>query len=204
MKKLLLFIVLMMLPFKALCRSVSIDSINYNLNSSNKTAEVAFGNYSGDIVIPSTVTQRDVEYTVTSIASNAFYSSPEMTSVSIPKSVTTIKHKRGSFYNCNKLASIVVEEGNPNYDSREGCNAIIETASNKLLHGANSSFVPNSVTIIGEGAFWGCNFSTFSIPNSVTKMYETSYRYDTSKRKVCRPHSILGVSRINQSCHKQQ
>jgi len=192
MKKLLLFIVLMMLPFKALCRSVSIDGINYNLDSSNKTAEVAFGNYSGDIVIPSTVTKRDVEYTVTSIASNAFYSSPEMTSVSIPKSVTTIKHERGFFYNCNKLASIVVEEGNPNYDSREGCNAIIETASNKLIRGANGSFVPNSVTTIGEGAFWRCNISALSIPNSVTTI-EYSAFWGSKLATISIPNSVTTI-----------
>ena len=176
MKRTLLFILLFSPLLQiAVSASEKIDGIYYNLDKNEKTAEVAFGGYLGDIVIPSTVTKDDVEYTVTSIASNAFYNSPQMTSVTIPKSVTTIKFKREFFYNCNKLASIVVEEGNPKYDSREGCNALIETASNKLLYGTNNSFIPNSITTIGVAAFEKCNFTTLSIPNSVTTIEDDAF-----------------------------
>ena len=159
----------------AVSASEKIDGIYYNLDADTKTAEVAFGGYLGDIVIPSTVTKDDVEYTVTSIASNAFYNSPQMTSVTIPKSVNTIKYQSGFFYNCNKLASIVVEEGNPKYDSREGCNALIETASNKLLYGTNNSFIPNSINTIGVAAFQKRNFTTLNIPNSVTTIEDGAF-----------------------------
>ena len=176
MKKQIRFLVMMLLPMMASAQSsVKIDDIYYMLNAVDKTAEVTRGGYSGVIVIPSTVTKDDVEYTVTSIASNAFYNSPQLTSVTIPKSVTTIKLRRDFFYNCNKLTSIVVEEGNPNYDSREGCNALIETASNKLLYGANNSFIPNSITTIGVAAFEKRNFTTLSIPNSVTTIEDEAF-----------------------------
>ena len=174
MKKLLLFIVLMMLPF-ATNAKVKINGIYYALDDENETAEVVFGGYSGDVVITSTVTQDDVVYTVTSFAKNAFYNSPQMTSLTIPKSVTSIKYHRGFFYNCNKLASIVVEEGNPNYDSREGCNALIETASNKLLYGTPSSFIPNSITTIGVAAMTHLNVTTLTIPNSVTTIEDGAF-----------------------------
>lgn len=174
MKKLLLFIVLMMLPF-ATNAKVKINGIYYALDDENETAEVVFGGYSGDVVIPSTVTQGDVAYTVTSFAKNAFYNSPQMTSLTIPKSVTSIKYHRGFFYNCNKLASIVVEEGNPNYDSREGCNALIETASNKLLYGTSSSFIPNSIATIGVAAMTHLNVTTLTIPNSVTTIEDGAF-----------------------------
>ena len=174
MKKLLLFIVLMMLPF-ATNAKVKINGIYYALDDENETAEVVFGGYSGDVVIPSTVTQNDVVYTVTSFAKNAFYNSPQMTSLTIPKSVTSIKYHRGFFYNCNKLASIVVEEGNPNYDSREGCNALIETASNKLLYGTPSSFIPNSIATIGVAAMTHLNVTTLTIPNSVTTIEDGAF-----------------------------
>lgn len=174
MKKLLLFIVLMMLPFAANAK-VKINGIYYALDDENETAEVVFGGYSGDVVIPSTVTQNDVVYTVTSFAKNAFYNSPQMTSLTIPKSVTSIKYHRGFFYNCNKLASIVVEEGNPNYDSREGCNALIETASNKLLYGTPSSFIPNSIATIGVAAMTHLNVTTLTIPNSVTTIEDGAF-----------------------------
>jgi len=176
MKKKLLFIVLMVLPLAAGARSTQIDGINYNLNSSNQTAEVAYGGYSGNLVIPSSVTKGDVDYTVTSIASNAFYNCPGLISITIPKSVTTIATKREFFYNTKKLKSIIVEEGNPNYDSRDNCNALIETASNKLLYGCNGAFIPDGVTIIGVDAFRECKeLTSLVIPNSVTTIEEGAF-----------------------------
>ena len=52
--------------------------------------------------------------------------------------------------------SIVVEDGNPIYDSRENCNAIIETKTNTLVIGGNSTIIPNTVKTIGENAFMNC------------------------------------------------
>ena len=166
----------MVLPLAAGARSTQIDGINYNLNSSNQTAEVAYGGYSGNLVIPSSVTKGDVDYTVTSIASNAFYNCPGLISITIPKSVTTIATKREFFYNTKKLKSIIVEEGNPNYDSRDNCNALIETASNKLLYGCNGAFIPDGVTIIGVDAFRECKeLTSLVIPNSVTTIEEGAF-----------------------------
>ena len=178
MKKQLLFIVIMMMPFKALYASVNIAGINYNLNSSSKTAEVARWKtgqkYAGDIVIPSTVTRNDVEYNVTSIAGSAFSRCPELTSITIPKSVATIGNN--VLGECTGLASIVVEEGNPNYDSRKNCNALIETASNKLICGCNGSTIPNGIMTIGQNAFKGCaGLTSVIIPNSVTTIGEDAF-----------------------------
>ena len=130
MKKQLLFIVFSTLSL-VVNASVKIGGIYYDLNSSTQTAEVAYSIYSGDVVIPSSVNYDGIDYAVTGIASNAFINSPQLTSLTIPKSITTINYKRDFFRNSERLASIVVEEGNPNYDSRENCNALIETASNK-------------------------------------------------------------------------
>jgi len=46
-----------------------------------------------------------------------------------------------------------VDGGNGKYDSRDNCNAIIETASNTLIAGCMNSIIPNSVTTIGNEAF---------------------------------------------------
>ena len=62
---------------------------------------------------------------------------------------TVINISSFAFDDCTALEKIVVEEGNPKYDSREGCNAIIETATNKLICGCKSTFIPASVKLRG-------------------------------------------------------
>ena len=74
------------------------------------------------------------------------------------------------------MTSIVVDKGNETYDSREGCNAIIKTKTNTLIQGCKNTVVPNSVTSIGVGAFWGCcDLTTITIPNSVTSIGEGAF-----------------------------
>ncbi len=72
--------------------------------------------------------------------------------------------------------SIVVTDGNKVYDSREGCNAIIETASNTLILGCKNTVIPNGVEIIGEEAFEGCDELTkINIPGSVKEIGECAF-----------------------------
>lgn len=92
---------------------------------------------------------------VTSIGNNAFYNCSGLTSLTIPGGVTSIGS--GAFNNCNGLVSIVVEAGNSKYDSRENCNAIIESSTNSLLVGCKNTVIPNSVTSIGENVFYNCS-----------------------------------------------
>lgn len=154
-----------------------IDGIYYNLNSNAQTAEVVYHRgyfYKGDMVIPSSVTHEDVNYSVTAISPNAFRGSSELTSVTIPSSVTSIGD--GLFNGCTSLSSIIIEEGNSKYDSRDNCNAIIETASNTLLFGCGISTIPNSVTNIGNSAFSECTaLTSLNIPDNVTTIGEKAF-----------------------------
>lgn len=181
MKHTLLFILLLVsiMPLAVhAATKYEIDGIYYYLKYSTKTAEVTYNNqnkYSGDIVIPSTVTLDDVEYSVTAILGQVFAKCPDLTSVTIPSSVTSLG--KSVFENSANLTTIIIEEGNPVYDSRENCNAVIETASNKLLFGCKDTMIPNSVTTIGESAFYNCSgLTTINIPNSVTNIEKESFR----------------------------
>lgn len=102
---------------------------------------------------------------ITSIATGAFYGS-NIASVNIPKSVTEIEHN--PFRSCANLENITVDSENTVYDSRDNCNAIIETATNSLLSGCKNTIIPETVTTIKEQALWECGgFETLIIPENV-------------------------------------
>ena len=122
------------------------------------------------------------------IADEAFIYCEALKSVNIPNSVeiigmlsfgicdsletlvipSSVKHiEIGAAESCPSLNRIVVESGNTHYDSRDNCNAIIETATNTLLSGCNTTVIPQSITHIADYAFDGCQFSSFSIPKGI-------------------------------------
>ena len=119
---------------------------------------------------------------VTSIGNAAFLGCG-LTSVTIPNSVKSIGD--AAFQNCQRVTSIVVEDGNPVYDSRNNSNAIIETASNRLIAGCNNTTIPNGVTSIGNYAFQKCLFLTsVIIPSSVTSIGDGAFRDCRAVREI--------------------
>jgi hypothetical protein len=106
--------------------------------------------------------------------------------------VTSIE--RYAFSDCSGLTSIIVEEGNAKYDSRDNCNAIIETKSNTLIAGCKNAVIPNTVTSIGHGAFDGCDsLTTITIPNSVTNIGEGAFKGCESLTSVTIPNSVTSI-----------
>ena len=119
------------------------------------------------------------------------FNGTNLVSIIIPEGVASLGH--GAFYNCYNLREITfpktfrylditddfsgckfeiikVTEGNPWYDSRDNCNAVIETSSNTLVLGSSSTIIPNSVTNIGKYAFQGCKLTSITIPKSVVNI----------------------------------
>ena len=119
-----------------------------------------------------TVTLSD---SLTTIDDDAFYDCTLLRKITIPASVTHIGEK--AFAACNKMSSIDVSSENAVYDSRDNCNAIIETATNTLLSGCSTTVIPSSVTAIGDYAFDHMGgFNLIIIPNSVRSIGNSSFR----------------------------
>lgn len=293
MKKILLSIVALFSVVQTWAYTCKINGICYDLNNSSNTATVTYSgyphnnDYTGaygsslkglDIVIPSTISYNDVEYTVTAIGDNAFYDSGSsvlmasvsipstvtsigkqafwkctaLTSITIPSSVTTIGDQ--AFWECTGLTTLTIEEGvttigsgafsgcyqigsinipssvssignypfsdpatisvasgNTIYDSRDNCNAIIETATNTLVVGCQNTVIPTTVTSIGQYAFCGTyehssRLVSITLPSSITSIgnaaFSYCYRLESIVSKIKTPFTINGLnaSQISSSC----
>lgn len=114
---------------------------------------------------------------VTTIGASAFRGCSDLTSITIPASVTNLPSEN-PFEGCSNLMSIIVSTDNTVYDSRNNCNAIIETSSNTLITGCNNTIIPSSVTQIGGLAFCFCrSLTSIYIPESVTTIGRQAFKF---------------------------
>lgn len=167
---------------------ITSDGIKWRLTSENEIKILDYIGTLKEITIPEEIDN----YKVTSIEEQAFYNCKSLTSIVIPNSVTSIG--RWALYDCSSLVNIFVDENNPNYcdidgnlytkDKRE----LIQYATGKS---ASKFSIPNGVTIIGVGAFFGCsNLTTVEIPNSVTEIFAGAFENCTSLTSIKIPKSV--------------
>lgn len=126
------------------------------------------------------------------IGCDAFTGCDGLTSIVIPKNVATIES--GVLAMCNNLTSVIVAEGNRHYDSRNGCNAIIETSSNTLIAGCAKTIIPEDVVSIGYYAFFSCDsLVSIVLPTSVSAIQGGAfYGCDNLKSiMICNSTSIV-------------
>ena len=168
----------------------SLTSVTINSDAIVNKAYTLNDNFSN--IFGSQVTQYIIGDNVKGIGDYAFFFCYGLTSITIPNSVTSIGY--AAFAGCYGLTSIVVENGNAKYDSRDNCNAIIETATNTLVAGCKTTTIPNSVTSIGAYAFNGCyDLTSITIPNSVTSIGERAFESCYGLTSVTIPNSVTSI-----------
>ena len=164
--------------------------------------------YTGNVEIPQNFWYDGATYEVTKIGDDAFKNCVDLTSVTIPNSVTEIGKSsfqncglqsldipssvtsigEETFYGCSELATITVDEDNTVYDSRGGCNAIIRKLDNTLLYGCKNTVIPSSVKAIGDYAFRCCTgMTTLEIPEGVTSIGQDAFDYCTNLASLTIP-----------------
>ena len=172
------------IEYEAFCDCSSLTSVTIG------NSVTSIGNYAFEGC--SALTSVIIGNSVTSIGYGAFYDCSSLISVTIPNSVTSMGY--GAFNGCDALTSMVVESDNNTYDSRENCNAIIETATNTLIAGCQNTIIPNSVTSIGLGAFKGCSaLTSITIPYSVTSIGDEAFRGCHSLTSVTIGNSVTSI-----------
>ena len=188
MKRYLLVLLLPLFTFSANADDpVEIKGIYYYLLSETNVAKVTNNPnyYSGEVVIPETVTYEGVKYSVTSIGDTAFENCYDLTSVTIPNGVTSIGI--AAFLGCTDLTSVTI----PNtvttigWSAFQDCKSLTSvnipdglTSINSSVFGSTgltSVTVPNSVTSIGDFAFQNCPLTSIIIGSGVTSIFEYSF-----------------------------
>ena len=239
MKELFLLLLTAFISSTAMAQK-EIDGIYYNLHS-DSTAEVksVCDDYSEVITIPSTITENGIQYSVTSIGSDAFFGN-DMSYINLPNSIVAIGS--GAFLNCSRLISInipnsVVQIGdnafqacsslssvnigksvskigdyvfiscpditsltvsseNEIYDSRDNCNAIIESSTNILIAGCKNTIIPNNVTSIGFYAFNNCtDLLSITIPEGVTTIATGAFG-NCGLTSITLPASVTSIEKL--------
>ena len=131
---------------------------------------------------------------VKTIESSAFSGCSAVTSIKIGKGVISINPY--AFLGCKGVATATVDSENKVYDSRENCNAIIETEPNILVFGTKATIIPDSVTEIGRYAFYECvNLENLELSDNITAIGEYAFYRCSGLNAIVIPESVVNVGR---------
>ena len=125
--------------------------------------------------------------TVEKVGKYCFYGT-QLERVTIPATLAEIGE--GAFSGTPKLQEIVVEAGNPTYDSRGKCNAIIEKETNTLHTACVNTVIPNDVTIIGPSAYYSVPIESIEIPSCITTIEREAFYECENLKSIVIPDNV--------------
>ena len=124
------------------------------------------------------------------IYNNILWECKRLKSFHLPSTVVSFN---GSFGKCDALERITVAEGNYIYDSRDNCNAIIESANHKIIAGCKTTVIPYSVKSLGQCSFFcQTSLTEISIPEGV-KIIDSQAFQNTSLKTIVIPSTIKTI-----------
>ena len=141
------------------------------------------------------LTSITISDSVTSIGYGAFERCTGLTSITIPNSVTSIE--TGAFDGCTGLTSINVASGNNYYSDNNG--VLFNKKKTELIRypegkSQTSYTIPNSVTSIGDWAFYKCTgLTSITIPNIVTSIGYSAFERCTGLTSITIPDSVTSI-----------
>ena len=148
-----------------------INAIPYKLSLSSGTYQIDY--YYGseeEVIIPSSFNGVNI-----TALGPCFSSNKTIKSVVIPSTIRKINES--AFYYCENLDTITVDENNPVFNSNNDCNAVINTSTNELIVGTNTTVIPEGVVSIGRYAFAGrVNLNNIILPNTVKSIGVAAFR----------------------------
>ncbi|HEY5570918.1 MAG TPA: leucine-rich repeat domain-containing protein [Bacteroidales bacterium] len=179
--------------------SLFIDKLKYSINSDGASVCVARQNrfVSGFVVIPSVVTYKEKEYTVSSIAISAFDGCQDLTSITLPSSILTIGD--WAFAGCISLLQIVVDEDHPFFTVKNG--ALFDKEVHRLIaypSGRDGKYysIPESVTTIGVAAFDSCdNIASIILPNGLTTIENHAFGGCYRLYDIVLPPNLISIGK---------
>jgi hypothetical protein len=210
MKKNIFLVIFCLLTSIQMYGQTLVNGIYYNF--SGTTAEVTkisqFGNdYSGDVVVPGTVTHNGTTYNVTSIGGSAFSFCKNLISINLPASITSIDGN--AFVFCSNLMSIdipsnVTSIGHSAFNGCAGLTSIeipsgITSIEDRTFYDCTNIrtiSIPESVQSIGEQTFYNCkNLELLTIPEGVTSIGELTFYGCSNLVSIDIPNSVVNISR---------
>lgn len=130
------------------------------------------------------------------------FNGSDIESLYIPSTLNTIIAY--AFSQNAELREIKVSEDNSTFDSRNNCNAIIETSSNKLVQGCNTTIIPDDITSLGWNSFSGLNhLKELVIPEGVTDLGEYTFYPSPALETITIPSTVNTIHKTTfYDCYK--